>query len=299
MDLFITGANSFVGLKLQESCRELGIDYRGIDMVGPFSSTIRELDLRSDAIVDHIPRASVVVHLAAVSRDSDCDAEPSRAMSINVGGTVNLANSAIRAGAKRIVFASSEWVYGRSPSEAPLTEAMGPAWPDLKSLYAFSKATGEEVLLALAHQLPVSILRFGIIYGPRMSNWSAFEYVVNAAFSGTVAVGSAATSRRFIHVEDVCMGVLEAAGDGSSSSHIWNLSGPALVTLGDVAEAAERVLGRAVTVVESAPMEPSIRNPIADLIQLETKWAPKWDTLAGVTEVSTFVAESGKMDMRS
>ena len=296
--IFITGANSFVGARLQELCRERGLDYSGIDVMGPFCKQIVEADLRSEALANLIPKGSVVVHLAAISRDGDCAADPNNAMSVNLGGTANVSTAAIKAHANRVVFASSEWVYGRSPSTGPLIEAMGPAWADLDSLYAFSKAAGEQIVWANSSQLPVSILRFGIIYGPRSSNWSAFEYVVNSAISGKVAIGSAKTSRRFIHVGDVCSGILTAAGESSDRSHIWNLSGPSSLSLGEIAKAVETLLGIHVTVTESLPEEPSIRNPLPDLMQNETSWQPTLDTNRGVSDVLTFLGVDTMQELK-
>jgi len=298
MHIFITGANSFVGSKLREQCRELNIDYSGVDIAGPFTKEIVEADLRSEALVDLIPKRSVVVHLAAISRDSDCDTDPDNAMSINLGGTANVMNAAIEAHASRAIFASSEWVYGRSPSVGPLTEGMGPAWADLDSLYAFSKAAGEQIVFAAASRVPVSVLRLGIVYGPRSSNWSAFEYVVNSTIAGEVAIGSAETSRRFIHVGDVSSGILAAAKESSDQSHIWNLSGPSSLSLGEIAETAATLLGSAVKINESSPGEPSIRNPIPDLMQDETSWRPQWDTIGGVGDVLTFLANNFQQDAR-
>lgn len=295
--IFIIGANSFVGARLQEQCRERGFECSGIDIAGPFSKEIVEADLRSEVLANLIPKGSVVVHLAAISRDSDCSADPNNAMSINLGGTANVMNAATKAHASRVVFASSEWIYGRSPSSGPLIETMGPAWADLDSLYAFSKAAGEQIVWATSSQLPVLILRFGIIYGPRSSNWSAFEYVVNSAISGEVAVGSAKTSRRFIHVEDVCSGILTAAGELSDQSHIWNLSGPSSLSLGGIAETVETLLGSPVAIKESSPEEPSIRNPLPDLMQDGTSWRPEWDTIRGVGDVLTFLASDSQQEL--
>lgn len=290
MHLFVTGANSFVGTHLRKACEERAITCSGVDVTGPFTETILECDIRDPGLADLIPRGAVVVHLAAISRDSDCDANPEAAMSINIGGTANVALAALDSAATHVVFASSEWVYGRSPASDPLTEDMGPAWTDLNSLYAFSKAAGEEILRTqLVSRIPLSVLRFAIIYGPRAANWSAFEYVVNAAREGSVSVGSAATSRRFIHVDDICAGILAAAETEGRELSVWNLAGPESLTLGRIAELTANIVGIPVEVTESNPLEPSVRDPSPDRMFADIAWRAATDAATGVSDVLDFL----------
>ena len=289
MHLFITGANSFVGTSLVAHCQQHGIPYSGIDRVGPFGDGIVERDLRMPDLAELIPEGSVVVHLAAVSRDSDCAFDPRGAMDINITATARVVQNSIRAGALRLVFASSEWVYGRLPASETLAEHNGPDWANLDSLYATSKAAGEHIVTSADGSLPSTILRFAIVYGPRAGNWSAFEAVTKGALDGVVKVGSARTSRRFIHVRDICSGIVAAAHDVGLASHIWNLAGPSLVSLGEIAQTAATLLGREVAVVESDPDAPSIRNPLPNLMMAESSWSPHWSTEDGVRDVLSFL----------
>ena len=112
MKLFVTGSESFVGRALLARCGALGIEAVGVDSAPPVSSTSSQADIRDPSIADRIPEGSTVVHLAAVSRDSDCRADPRAAFDINVNGTMNIAAAAQKRKCAQLLFASSEWVYG-------------------------------------------------------------------------------------------------------------------------------------------------------------------------------------------
>ena len=94
MKLFVTGSESFIGRALFARCRTLGLDAVGVDSTAPSSATSSQADIRDSAIADLIPDGATVVHLAAISRDPDCRADPRGAFDINVSGTLNLAAAA-------------------------------------------------------------------------------------------------------------------------------------------------------------------------------------------------------------
>ena len=111
--LFITGAESFVGKRLLKHCEDLGVKYQGVDIVGSEDPNISQMDICDTNLSKIIPEGAIVVHLAAVSRDSDCAANPTLANKINIEGTLNLLRSAQKQNAGQLIFASSEWVYGQ------------------------------------------------------------------------------------------------------------------------------------------------------------------------------------------
>jgi nucleoside-diphosphate-sugar epimerase len=132
----------------------------------------------------------------------------------------------------------------------------------------------------------VTLLRFGIVYGPRRENWSAVEALTDAvARNDVVKVGSRATARRFIHVRDIAGGILAATG--RSGCEVFNIQGPKLVSLGDVIEAAGRVLGRRPRIEETAPGSPSLR-PVAST---RSEQALGWKAAIGIEEGIRDVAD--------
>ncbi|MBT9097228.1 SDR family oxidoreductase [Methylovulum psychrotolerans] len=110
----------------------------------------------------------VVVHLAArVHVLDDKAADPLAAFrQINVGGTLNLARQAARAGVKRFVFISSIKVNGENtlPGQAFTADAM----PAPADAYGLSKWEAEDGLrqLALDTDMEVVVIRPPLVYGP-------------------------------------------------------------------------------------------------------------------------------------
>ena len=287
MSLFLTGSESFIGKALIARCHELDIPIVGVDSLAPNSDVSKMMDIRDPALADLIPEGATVVHLAAISRDPDCRADPGGAFDINVQGTFNVIAAAQKSGARQLVFASSEWVYGDVRNDEVQLEDQAVDITTMKSEYAISKIVSEQTL-RLSCTLPaVTVLRFGIVYGPRMANWSAVESLFNAARQqDEIKIGSVRTARRFIHLEDIISGIL--ACRGRSGYEIFNLSGDAPVSLGEVVETSAKLWGRTVKIVETNPNQPSIRNPDNAKARANLGWAPEFDLSAGLLDLKKF-----------
>jgi len=272
MSLFVTGSEAFIGGNLIRVCQSKGIPITGIDAVAPTRPGFKQSDICDPAVADLIPEGATVVHLAAISRDPDCRADPIKAFKVNVEGTLNLAAAARKRGAKQFIFASSEWVYGDVRNDETQIESQAIDLTAMKSEYAISKLTAEQLLkLGMTDLMPITVLRFGIVYGARDNNWSAVEALVNNVYRGNeIKVGSAKTARRFIHVDDIVAGIL--AAQGQQGFAIYNLSGDTLVSLGDVVKTAAKVLGKTADIQEGNPSNVSIRNPDNAKIKASLGW---------------------------
>jgi nucleoside-diphosphate-sugar epimerase len=272
-NLFITGAESFVGKRLVKHCKDKKISYSGVDVVASEDSNISKIDICDDDLSELIPFDSVVIHLAAISRDPDCAKNPSLANKINVEGTLNVLRSAQVRDCRQLIFASSEWVYGQVSNDSEQRESDELHVQRLDSIYAITKAVGEHYLRLLREDLAVTILRFGIIYGPRSSNWSAVESLFNSVkHNEEVVVGSLKVGRRFIHVDDICAGILAAVGQ--IDFEIFNISSDNTVTLGQVIEESRRIHGTTPRVTESSPEKISLRNPSNLKAKQRLNWSP-------------------------
>lgn len=291
MRVVITGSEGFVGRALKEQCRIEGVEAIGIDMVPSDDTGHVIMDIRSPTIEEAIPNgADALVHLAAISRDQDCINAPITAFDVNVGGTLNLLRSARARGVGQFIFASSEWVYGEVGSEDVQTEESPIDLARVKSAYALSKIVGER-LLYMTHRdndsCAVTVLRFGIIYGPRPANWSAVEQLFHAVRTGeTVEVrGSLNSGRRFIHVSDIANGMLHSIG--RTGYEIFNLCGNSLITLQQVIDQSAELLGRRPRVVERDPLAVSIRNPDNQKARRILGWEPVIGLKEGLSTLFT------------
>lgn len=289
MTLFVTGSESFIGRVMLARCKALGIDVVGIDRAAPSDADSREADIRDPAIADLIPESAIVVHLAAISRDSDCRADPRGAFEINVNGTLNVAAAAQKRRAAQLIFASTEWVYGDVRNDEVQLENSPIDVTAMKSEYALTKIVGEQCLKLTCVLPAVTVLRFGIVYGPRASNWSAVEHLFNAVRTQMeVKIGAANTARRFIHVDDIITGIL--ASRGRTGFEVFNLSGDRPTSLGEVIETSAKLLNRRVKIVETNSAQPSVRNPDNAKARALLGWRPLLDLEAGLRTVSDFLS---------
>ena len=273
-ELFITGAESFVGKNLIKFCQQYGYPYTGIDLVASDDPSVSSIDICSPNLDEVIPHGATVIHLAAISRDSDCLREPVLANRVNIEGSLNVLRCAKLRSASQFIFASSEWVYGQVSNQSVQTENDRLGIDQLDSIYAITKAIGERYLFLLRGNLSVTILRFGIIYGPRYNNWSAVESLFDAVKrKEEVTVGSLRAGRRFIHIDDICLGIL--ASLGRRDYEIFNLSGDATVTLEEILNESMLILGKNPKIIETTPGKVSIRNPSNEKARFHLSWFPQ------------------------
>ena len=289
MRVFITGAASFIGQSLMTAAVARGIQVTCVDRVAVDQPDCHVIDVCDPAIGDVIPQGvDAIVHLAALSRDADCRDNALACFGTNVMGTLNLTRAARARGARQFIFASTEWVYDSFvPGEDRVEDSPIDA-SRLGSEYALSKFVSENTLRQQGPHgfCPATILRFGIVYGPRRANWSAVESLLSAvATADEVEVGSLATARRFIHVQDIAEATLAAVG-WTAPYDIFNIQGPDQASLGRIIAASATLLGRSPRVVESAPAAASIRTVSSGKATAKLGWSAAISIEDGLASVA-------------
>jgi UDP-glucose 4-epimerase len=184
MKTLITGNAGFLGSHLQDALIELGHDVIGIDsLVGGFKRNVNEKckmyvhDLRDKDAVDstfRINTPEIVYHLAADATEGRSQFTPISATENNLLASVNVFTSAIKYGAKRIIYTSSMSVYGGQ--EPPFDETMETQPVDV---YGTNKAAAEHILKILcAVHVEYVIIRPHNVFGPRQNIRDAYRNVV-------------------------------------------------------------------------------------------------------------------------
>lgn len=168
MTILVTGATGRVGsrfvprlLRQAEPVRILARDPVRAESLGRLGAEVVIGDLRETSTLDDaLKGVDAVVHLGAAFRGVSDE----EAVMINHTVTVELAESALRAGVTRFVYASTTLVYG-SGHDRPALETDEPAPPG--RAYPTSKAAAEKALLRLhrAEGLPLRIARLAFVYG--------------------------------------------------------------------------------------------------------------------------------------
>jgi UDP-glucose 4-epimerase len=216
MHVIITGGAGFIGA---HSARELLSQGHRVTVVDDLSHGKREavpegavlhvLDVRSPQLPGLFAqlRAGAVLHLAAQMDVRKSVADPLFDGSVNVLGTINVLESARRAGIHRVVFASSGGaIYGEQESfPARENHPRRPASP-----YGTSKLCGEEYLAHYERACGLSTLalRYSNVYGPGQDPHGEAGVVaifLEKMLSGgdPVINGDGLQTRDYVHVADV------------------------------------------------------------------------------------------------
>lgn len=230
----VTGGAGFIGGHLVETLLGVGASVSVIDDLSTSSATtiaglVERYPSKCDffhasvleprALAEAMRGAGVVFHLAAMSAVPRSIKEPERCFEVNVVGTVRVAEEARRAGAERLVVASSSSVYGAGEGmrpDQPRVES-GPTNP--LSPYAASKLSAEHVVTAwsAAMSLPGISLRYFNIFGSRQSPDSAYAAVIPAFIAASLRReaptihGDGSFTRDFTHVDNAVYANLLAA----------------------------------------------------------------------------------------
>lgn len=142
--IMITGASGTIGTMLLERLADR-YEIVAVDVdagTGPNGIPIRDVDIRSvDELLRHMDGVAAVVHLAG---DASPQATWPSVYELNILGTRNVLEAARQAGARRVVFASSNHAMGMYDRDGawPVYNHLPPR-PD--SLYGVSKVFGETI----------------------------------------------------------------------------------------------------------------------------------------------------------
>ena len=181
----------------------------------------------------------------------------------NVSATQALLEAAVRAGAPRIIYASSSSVYGDAPS-LPLREE-GVCRP--VSPYGVTKLAAEHLvhLYGLSQGLPVVSLRYFTVYGPRQRPDMAFHRFLKAARDGGEihVYGDGRQTRDFTFVDDIVTAT-RAAGDRGRPGRVYNVGGGDRVELNHVIDEIRAVTGKDLRLVREATQKGDMKDTLAD-----------------------------------
>ena len=291
--IVITGSESFIGKTLISQLQTMDYEIIGFDSVKPNNPTYQfhQIDIRNPEINKLIPLdTDILIHLAALSRDPDCKNKAVECFDVNVMGTLNLIKAADIQNVKQFIFASSEWVYDKFIGSKEKNEDSEINISNHNSEYALSKLITESNLRQQHNNgfCSVTILRFGIIYGPRKSNWSAVESILSQVKNQKkVSVGSLKTGRRFVHVSDIARGIIHSFG--LEGFNIINLTGNQIITLKDIIDKSQTILDKKIEVTEINSNQISIRNPSNFKAKKMIDWEPKISLKTGLESLLPYV----------
>jgi UDP-glucose 4-epimerase len=224
--VLVTGGAGFIGSHLVDRLVQEGNEVVVIDNLSTGKrkqvnkkAQFYKMDIRSKRIerVFRKERPLIVVHLAAQMNVRLSTEDPVFDAEVNILGTINLLEHAVKHGVRKVSFASSGGaVYGEQEvfpaAESHRTDPLSP--------YGISKLAGEKYLAYYTNTTGLRhvVLRFGNVYGPRQEPEG--EAGVIAIFSKLmleggqpIINGTGKQTRDFVYVDDVVESIMVTMGE--------------------------------------------------------------------------------------
>jgi nucleoside-diphosphate-sugar epimerase len=320
--VLVTGAGGFVGGALARQLAADGVKVRALIRNRAKASYISDVenitiidgDLENEiSLRKAVEGCSVVFHVAAALGGS-----PDDQARVNVEGTRLLATAAASVGVNRFVHVSSIAIYGFADLPDLITEDTTPSASEFA--YAATKRAGEGILKLVSVQtgLAYTIIRPGMIYGPRSNPWTVGMYkltrrVIPFFGDGRGHVGA-------VHIDDVVSMCIVAADHPAAVNQAFNCAADPGVTWREYLIAYAKLsghtrwLGIPVGLVRVllplikpfAPagslikdMPAALNHHLRPIVYTTAKareklgWHPKWDIQSGLADAVGWLKEQG------
>lgn len=219
MKILVTGSQGYIGTFLTQFLSDNGIEVLGTD-IGYYKDChlvpvkdlfkTKNIDVRSLQTED-ITGFDAIVHLAALSNDPVGELDEELTFDINYKATIKLAELAKKNGVKRLIFVSTQSIYGVSNTEEELDEYSSLKNP--QTAYAKTKWLAEQELKTLEdNEFCITYIRPSTVFGwsPRLRTDIVFNnLILNGLKNGKIEVHSDGTPwRPIIHIRDLSRFIL-------------------------------------------------------------------------------------------
>lgn len=256
----VTGGAGFIGSYLTDTLLEKGNEVIVYDNFDDYyagkkknlknATRSRRFKLIEADILDYKRLAAsmgdidIVFHLAAQPGVRFSANNPWKTNKVNVEGTLNVMLSAKENDVCKVVFASSSSVYG---------DAKYLPWDEKHStspisVYGVSKLAAEKYCQTFhqSYQLPIVMLRYHTVYGPRQRPDMAVRIFTEALSRdrSPIIYGNGKQTRDFTYISDVIEGTIHAAECEESVGEIFNIGSGTRVTVEKVIEIIKKALDK-------------------------------------------------------
>ena len=277
----VTGAAGFIGSHLSEALLAKGHDVVGVDAFIPYYPRpikeknleaarrnprfhFHELDLREAELGPIVEGCDVIFHEAAMAGLMKSWSEFDLYATCNMIATKRLLEAAREAKVPQIIHISTSSVYGKEatgPEDSPLTPF---------SPYGITKLAAENLCRAFEANfgLPVTILRYFSVYGPRQRPDMAYNILIRNLFKGEsfTMYGDGEQTRSNTFVAD-CINatILAYEKRPAALGQVFNVGGGEIVTLNQVIRMLEEITGKKISIQRKPPRPGDQKHTAANI----------------------------------
>ena len=240
-NVVVTGGYGFIGSHLvsalldrgdtvtvfdfAKNTRDTSIDFDRHPNFRFVQGDVTDIGSLSQALISGV---DTVFHLAAIVGVKNYMDDPLRVLDVNVIGTRNVLELSRQHGT-RVVFASTSEVFGKNPNP-PFAEDDDRVLGSTKTArwsYSTSKAMAEHLVFAMhsAYELPVTVVRYFNVYGPRQAPIFVVSQSVHRILNGhrPYLFDTGDQTRCFTYVDDAVAGTLLAAESKAAIGEAFNI----------------------------------------------------------------------------
>lgn len=279
-NILVTGGAGFIGSHLASRFTELGHAVRVFDnfLTGK-RDNIAHLSTKIDLVEGDLRHAEecqrachgmdVVFHIAALPSVPVSLERPVESHECTATGTLNLLLAARANKCKRVIYAGSSSCYGNT-EVSPKHEALTPA---PLSPYAAQKLLGEHYMRVFHEcwQMETLTTRYFNVFGPRQDPKSQYAAVIPAFITAMLSgqrptiYGDGRQTRDFTYVENIVHAYMLALDAPKLAGQVINVACGNQISLLDVVERINAVLGKDIRPTFAAPRPGDVRHSSADI----------------------------------
>ncbi|HOW97968.1 MAG TPA: NAD-dependent epimerase/dehydratase family protein [Kiritimatiellia bacterium] len=280
----VTGAAGFIGSHLCDALLDQGHDVVGLDAFIPYYPravkeanlagarrhprfTFHELDLRTADLAGAVSGCEVVFHEAAMPGLMRSWSDLDLYASCNLVGTQRLLEAARQARVAHVIHVSTSSVYGREAT-GPEDSALQPCSP-----YGITKLGAEHLCRTYAGHfgVPVTILRYFSVYGPRQRPDMAYHILIRCLLRNEpfTLYGAGDQTRSNTYAADCVQATLLAMAQRERAlGGTFNVGGGQVVSLNEVIALLEELTGRRLDIRRKPARPGDQKHTAADITRI-------------------------------
>ncbi|MDD5065982.1 MAG: GDP-mannose 4,6-dehydratase [bacterium] len=310
--VLITGGLGFIGSNLACRCLELGANVTIFDCLDPHSGgnlyNIHDIRdsvelvlsdiLNFDEVSRHIINKDILFNCSASTSHPFSMKEPWIDLEVNCKGVINLLEATRRFN-KQIKFVH----VGTSTQLGKLhfkpADENHPEFPT--DIYSANKSVSEKYALIYgnAYNIPVTVIRFSNVFGPRASihssDFTFVNYFIGLALQDReiTVYGKGVQLRNVIYVEDCISALIKASESNRSEGEVFFVAGDQHYSVAEIANMIVKYIGSGKVKFVEWPMDRKVTE-IGDAVISNEKmkkilaWKPQYGFAQGLVKTRTF-----------